>query len=172
MTLEFLIRNTNGGGLGLGIKVLCSGSFDGTNGPSRVDDTEKLLSLAGAEVTLAAPLACADESNCESPRVNAVGFPWSTEIVSPTVDVISTSGAGWEIDCNTIFGLIEETCTGRFRFVVKNSGTEVLVAFSESEMEANGEQLTCTGGGGKTGLINSDAPGKLTLNNGESLAAS
>jgi hypothetical protein len=171
-TGEILLRNTNAGGLGLNVEVLCSGSFDGTVGPGKNDTIEKVLSLSGVEVTLAAPLACTNEANCSSPQVSAVGLPWKTELTSLTTDKITTATAGWEIDCTTIFGLIEETCTGSVTSKVSNSGAEVLGSFSEAEIIAKGEQATCTGGGGKTGTVNSDTPGKITLNSGETLAVS
>jgi len=166
-TGEIKLRNTNGGGLGLNVEVLCSGTFDGTVGPGINDEITAVLSLTKVAVTLAAPLACTNVANCESPQVSAVNLPWKTELLTEGTLFLDMllGNPGWEIDCNTIFGLIEESCTGPVSSDLVNDAAEndVLGEFNEAEIIAKGEQATCTGGGGKTGTVQTDGAGLIFL---------
>lgn len=55
-TGELTLGSTNGGGLGIKVKVLCSGILTGTVGPGAADTVTGLLSLTEVAVTLEAPL--------------------------------------------------------------------------------------------------------------------
>jgi len=189
-TGEILLRNTNGGGIGLNVEVLCSGTFDGSVGPGIQDQITEVLDLNKVQVTLTNLLACTDENgNCGSPLVAAVNLPWLTElelmgteaaplfldVLKPGNGNTGTAGnPGWEIDCTTIFGLVEETCTGEVGSDLENMPGEndVLGTFSEAEIVAEGAQALCSGGGGKTGTVNTDEAGLIFLTNGKPLAVS
>jgi len=175
-TGEIKIRNTNGGGLGLNFEILCSVTFVGSVGPGAADEVTSIKELTGASVTLAAPVSCTNVANCGAPLVSAVNLPWKTKLATVGALFVDTieGTPGWEFDCVTVFGLIEETCTGPVKTDLVNDAAEndVLGEFNEAEIIANGEQALCTGGNTKTGTVNSDGAALLFLTNGLTLAVS
>ena len=102
---------------------------------------------------------CVPHSICSNPsEVMARSLPWETEIVligsSYVLLVLSTEGKvpGFTIDCNTILGLIEDTCTGPTGAILANESGGVLVEYSETNEEITAPG-NCTQGGEKQGLI-------------------
>ncbi len=177
---EILLANPNGGGLGVKVDVLCSGKFDGTVGPGVEDLITEVLDLTGAMViSLTNLLVCTNIEGCENPLAAPVNLPWLTELelmgteAAPLfLDKFLSAGfgnPGWEIDCTTVFGLIEETCTNPIGADLENDGTEMDVLGS---FLAEGELALCSGNNAETGEVVSDAPGLTFLNGGGTLAVS
>jgi hypothetical protein len=116
--------------------------------------------------------------------VAPVSLPWLTELeligteVAPLfLDALVSGGAGnpgWEMVCITIFGLVEETCSGPINSnLVDDAGeNDVLSEISEAETIAEGEQFTCAGGGGQTGTYQTDGAMLISLNNGLAISVS
>lgn len=172
--------------------VLCSGTFMGTVGPGGEDLITSVLTLASegsVEITLAAPLTtCTNVEGCSKPQVAPVNLPWLTELelMEPKtgevlfLDIITSGGAGepgWEIMCEPLGILFEETCTGTASSMLENDAAEndVLGKFEGIAEEAAGETGVCKTGGKKVAGVNSgatDETGLLTLENGEPLSLS
>jgi len=189
-TGEILLRNTNGGGIGVNIEILCSGSFDGSVGPGAEDIITEVLDLSKKQVTLSSMLACtAENSNCISPLVAPINLPWLSvlelmgsdaaplflDLLIPGNGSVGIFGnPGWDMDCITIIGLVEEECAGEVGANLENIPAEndVLGTFSEAEIVTESAQAFCTGGLSNTGLVNTDAAALIFLTNGKSLAVS
>jgi len=160
--------------------ILCSGFFDGTIAAGGVKDTiEAVLTLTkellqGGHAANSDLIECEAHSTCTNPvDVEAINLPWATEVVlsgTTFVDLIFSSGAGtpgYIVDCNTIIGLVEDTCTGNTGAILANATGGVLGEFSESN-EAITVPANCTQGGEKQGLLQADglttsASGTLSL---------
>ena len=81
---ELNIINTNGGGAGIRIEILCTGILDGTVGPASAGEITELLNPAKEAISLTAlsglALECANTKNCTEPLFWYVGLPWKTEL--------------------------------------------------------------------------------------------
>ena len=81
---ELNIVNTNGGGVGIRVEILCIGILDGTVGPGDADEISELLNAAKESINLAPltelALTCANTKNCTEPLVWAEELPWKTEV--------------------------------------------------------------------------------------------
>jgi hypothetical protein len=180
---ELELTSSNGGGLGVHVKVLCSGIFDGTVGPGSEDSITKLLTLAGVEVSSTAlsgtALTCANDENCTEPLMWAVGLPWKTELklmVDGTetffADLI-TSTAGYYVECLILGVSVSEQCTSSQTAIEMKNETSGTIdsTFSDAFQTLAGLKLAnCTLGGSETGEVNGLESTLLT--SGSALAAS
>jgi hypothetical protein len=147
--------------LGAKVDVLCSFILDGTIGPNGVDKIEKVLSLAGVEVSELAgakPLSCESSLNCEAAGVLVPWFPrllpWSTllyldQVTGRILDYIV--GLHWEFTCTVLGVKVEDECTGASELAsleVSNTG-EGGDAVMNGAAEPNGN---CTTGGAGSGV--------------------
>jgi hypothetical protein len=144
--------------------VLCSGSFDGeTELGGALLLVTGVLTLSGE--ALGNLLECEDKKDiCSSPvDVTAVNLPWDGEVENMVLGpeeyllVLLNATAkdpGYTVDCNSILGLISDTCTagsGGQQAVLKNETGGLLVEFSSSE--ATTPPGNCSVGGEKQGLV-------------------
>jgi len=183
---ELLLESTNGGGLGVKVDVLCSGTFDGTVGPGAEDQILELLSLEKVLVTLEKPLlTCVVGQNCTEPEVSAANLPWltrlelmGTEAEPLFLDVLENGGngnPGWEVTCLILGVTVTEVCTA------EKAGANLVNDVTEKDVLAmfEGELANCTLGGKESALVetsSTDTPadevGLITLNSGEALSVS
>ena len=157
--------------------ILCMGSFDGTIGPPEgtKDQITEVLNLE--KVLVAGELANSDLiANCETDNgtctnpvdVEAVNLPWNTEVMltpgGKFSDLLVSSGngePGWRVDCNSIIGLISDTCTGEGNAsaeLTNIAGGGVLGTFLETETDTISPPAHCSLNGGKTGLVVGSSP--------------
>ena len=131
--------------------VVCSILFEGTVGPGSSDSIEKIVDLENKS-----PLKCTDKNGiCSTPvAVTPLHLPWSTLLTvdgETLRDGISNSGAGeagYTVDCNSLLGLVEDTCEGNTSGKVTNVEGGVEDSFEEGSISVN-----CTLGGAGQGLI-------------------
>jgi hypothetical protein len=156
-TGELLLIHLAGGFLSPEVKVLCSGIFDGFIYPGGEGRVEKLLSLAGAEITLANLLACTDDlTSCPVPLVAPENLPWLTqlELMEPKagevviLSLIVDSGSiapSYVIQCMDIFGEPETQCEGETSSTVElMAGSNALLgSFVAAELETEGLEDKC-----------------------------
>jgi len=166
---ELELIHLAGGFLEPEAKVLCSGIFDGLVFANGEDIVEKLLDLAGNEITLLNMLACTNDLNCPTPLVAAENLPWLTqlELMEPTpgtvviLDLFTNGGGGgnpaYEIVCMGLFGEPEVLCEGETSATVElMAGSTVLLGiFNAEELELEGLEGECK------------ATAKVALQNGE-----
>ncbi|MGH9770240.1 MAG: hypothetical protein ACRD4Q_00835 [Candidatus Acidiferrales bacterium] len=146
--------------------VLCSGIFDGMIEPGGViDEIESVLELN--KELLEGPggtdlIECEAHSTCTNPvDVIAINLPWATEVMLTAgglwYDLINAHAGGglpgYTIDCNSIIGLIEDTCTGNTSNQLVNEAGGLLGEFFENETEGISPPGGCTQGGAGTGLV-------------------
>jgi hypothetical protein len=138
-----------------GAGVECEGEFIGSVGPNGEDETTKVFTKGGVEVTLAAPLTlangCTITKGCEAAagvEVAPEGLPWHTllyldETTGKFLDNVAK--AAYSVKCRIIFTVTDE-CT------VTNGAFEVLASAGGAEAVGKVEpNATCTFAGGKTG---------------------
>ena len=121
-------------------------------------------------------LECTATSTCSNPvDMIATNLPWNIEVVlvgGTFVSLILNGGAGqpgYTFDCNTIIGLLSDTCTGELGAILTNEAGGLLGEFSETN-EAITTPVNCTLGGEKQGLfagtgflVNLSGTGALTV---------
>jgi hypothetical protein len=135
------------------ITVECSGTNEGTVGTGAKDtitailDLAKMTSVIECTVTGGATL-------CTAPALaEAVNLPWSTSLLSTTIDDLTTSGVGnpgWHILCKNG---TEDTCTKALAELTMKNETVGGVELVDALFNA-AENATCLNGNGKvSGLI-------------------
>jgi len=117
---EVELVSLNGGGLGVVIKVLCSGIFVGSIGPESLGFASELLTLGGVAVPLAeltgTALLCTNIQNCTEPELWASKLGWEGEaelMVDGTETFFVALGlnGGWYSQCLVLGITTSETCT-------------------------------------------------------------
>jgi hypothetical protein len=139
--------------------VTCSGLFGGTvatGGVAQADEITTVVDLEGKtplSCTLTEKGACT-EANGSLILVTPVNLPWKTELLlneeKPFLDDILGS-PGYLIECTTILGKIDDTCTGATSTEEKNVAGGVEGIFSETETIT--PPGNCTQGGTAAGLV-------------------
>lgn len=148
--------------------LLCSGFFDVV---IHIPGTEMLivevlmldrkpLLANGTEGTPGVRIdECTDmKSVCSSAAVEALNLPWTVD-----VELIEGSYVGlilnaaekepaYGSDCNTILGLVEDTCKGATGAILTNEATDISAEFSETNEKIT-EPGSCSIGGAKEGLL-------------------
>jgi len=167
------------GSAALTSQVLCSGWFNvdlvGEAGGAVLGFILGILTLAGVETS---SINCTGEKTCEgtSNTVTPVHLPWHVEIELMTAGAeewllvfLLTNEAGepgYTVNCNTIIGLVEDTCTGETSSVLSTLTSSTLKAeFTATQTPGN-----CTVGGTAEGLI--EGSGEVVEPNGLPLALS
>ncbi len=132
-----------------GVAVKCTGHSEGTKGPGALLEITKVTGLAGE---LNVPCTVEKGSSlCESATAMAVNLPWHSELILREGELrglITTSNAGWEVNCETIIGKVTDTCTGTGSAALKNVSGGVEVIAEEKSGKAN-----CSRGGAEAGLV-------------------
>lgn len=167
--------------VGGGTKIQCSGIFNGKllgiADPSHFL-IEKLLNLAGEEVTTAKPLLCKAIKGCTEPiKVVPINFPWLIEYELDSLDgkfwaLISGDTAtlhpGYTVKC-LVFGIeITDTCTA----AEVSEGEALNVG---SGIEGKAEKLSPNGNcsiGGTNSAVNTPVAGNTTISGSGSLSLS
>jgi hypothetical protein len=166
--------------------ILCSGIFDAlTLGPKLLDILQ-LLMLGGAALladgTAGEPgvhIECEEMKNvCTNPvLLVALPFPWHVEIELMLVGGVSVYLAhfltlleneealeegnepGYTVDCNSLLGLVEDTCNGLTSARVVTIGGALLMYFDSLALTepwgAESESVNCSVGGAGQELIES-----------------
>jgi hypothetical protein len=150
------IKNTTGGKLALEdmaekVKIECTGSGEGTVGPSNEDLISKITATA-------CNFSEKKHGSCEEAEkvtANSVNTPWKTELKlisgrSGTWDLITSDGKGepgWDVECTVgkIFK-VSDTCIGEAQTKMKNNAGVVEGKF---EGEASGKANCENSIGGK-----------------------
>jgi hypothetical protein len=174
-TGELNIINTNGGGLGVRVELLCSGILDGTIGINGADEITELLNLAKEAINLTPltelALSCTNTKNCTEPLFWAEGLPWKTELQlmedteSFFVDLLTSGQYYWE--CLILGVSVNELCEYATAIKITNIAEGLDAEFSDAFQELAGLPLGTCGGRPETliveglGLIVPDA-GTLT----------
>jgi len=161
---ELELINSNGGKLGVAVKVLCSGIFIGTVGPEGLDWTSEVLNLEKVATSLTElsgtqNLKCIDTANCENPQVWPDGFPGESEAVLMVdgteeffVDLLFN--AGWYIECTILGSKIAELCEASNTAVeLKNETSGVDSNFSDAFQTLAGGNLAICGGSSESGEV-------------------
>lgn len=133
------------------ITIECSGTNVGTVGPGAADSITEILDLAKAtkdilcKVTGGTALCGTAEALAE-----AIHLPWKTELLSTTIDDLTTSGAGnpgWHVVCST--GTEDECTKALAELTMKNEANGTVDALFNAA-----ENATCLNGVGKvSGLV-------------------
>jgi len=176
---ELTLVNTNGGGLGVKVEILCSGILDGTVGPGSADLITELLNLAGEKIgeglgTL--ELVCTNTLNCTNPKVWAEGLPWETEaeLLEQGTEVFFSDyllKGQYLAECTILGVAVEELCeAGITATELKNEGNNVINTFSDAFQELAGFKLGACGGRAETAEVK--GPGTITPVGGGTLAVS
>lgn len=186
ITGELLIEDTKTTGLPA---ILCSVIFDGMIEPGgKMAWLEALLMLDGK---LLRPdgtegtegdnepdmIDCVGEKTCEAGEVNLVtllNLPWRVEVTLDDNNQVFLAAIREEpvkiptfvLDCATVLGLIEETCSGPTSARLDNNvNGDAIASFNQLKLlspedellGAESELMNCTMGGAASGLIESDA---------------
>jgi len=144
---EFLFEDTSFGALE------CSRIFDGTIGPNSLSLITKVLSLTGAEVTLAAPLSCTSVKSCEAGTATIAPekLPWDTEVELDTETgtfIELALGAEYSTRCRVLGFFLEDTCN------ITENEDEVKNVAGGVEFGPNPTPNgNCTLGGANTGVF-------------------
>lgn len=105
------------------LRVKCTAETSGKDGSGSKGKIET-MPLTGCSVV---------KGTCESPKVSAVGLPWSTEL-GETKDSITTSGSGFTITCGTGSKVVEDKC----EFEKESTEEEDLSSEGDVNMKFNG----------------------------------
>jgi hypothetical protein len=110
---ELELVKLNVGGLGIRVKVLCSGTLDGWVGPESLGFISELLTLAGGGIGTA--LLCANDENCTEPELLPANLGWGTEVElmvdgAETFFVELMLNLGWHLQCLMLGITSSETC--------------------------------------------------------------
>jgi len=164
---ELELVNKDGGGLGVTVKILCSGIFDGWVGPESLDELSELLNLSKelisrTELSGGLTIECSNSGNCEKGKFIYEDLPWETEaelVVDGTeeffVDLIFK--AAYYVECTILGTTVGELCeaAGSTAVELKNEGTGVDATFSDAfQTLAGGALVNCSGGGVESGETN------------------
>lgn len=157
--------------------ILCSGILDGLVGPGAAGTIEKVLTLAGAEVSELAggkPITnCTNVSNCAKPEVYAEKLPWKSTLVGTVASpLVKLEGSAYDSVCETIIGLVEDLCenptTKPTEIAIVNAATDVETpAGTVASPNAN-----CTQGGTEAGVNTAETTALIHLVSGLSLQVS
>jgi hypothetical protein len=157
VTGELLMEDMNATGKP---DILCSLTFDGTiSAGGKTGSITSMLTLAGEllEATGGSDLIeCEAHSTCTNPvDIVANDLPWV--LVADFSDPEKREGnePSLTVDCNTIIGLLEDTCTGPMGAILTNQTGGILAEFLETN-ETITPPLSCTVGGAKQDLIVGD----------------
>lgn len=161
---ELTLINTNGGGFGVRVEILCSGKFDGNVGPNSADEIKELLSLGGTLIGTTAltttALECTNTKNCEGPLVWAEGLPWKTEaeLMEEGTEVFFADlliGGSYVASCLILGAEVEELCTAPTTAVqlTNEAGGVVDAQFSDAFQELAGLKLGECGGRLETAIV-------------------
>ena len=146
VTGELLLEDMNAPGTP---DILCSTILDGTLESGKKGIVSEMLTLGGVGGNL---VECTDDkSTCSTPvDVTASNLPWI--LVSDFSDPEKKEGnePRLTVDCNSILGLVEDTCTGPIGGKAENVEGGVLVVISEAFLVP---AMTCTVGGAAEGLV-------------------
>jgi len=154
--------------------ILCSGSFDGTIAAGGATSSiAEVLTLAGEALEVGTGkkeylVECEDmKSICSNPAdVVAGNMPWSVEIEKMAagaeeylLTILNITGKvpAYTLDCNSILGLISDTCTAPAvgeQAVMKNEVGGLLAEFSNNETTT--PPGDCGVGGDGQGLVVGD----------------
>jgi hypothetical protein len=136
------------------ITVECSGTNEGTVGTGAADTITAILDLAKMTTDILCPVT-GGSNICGTAEAlaEAVNLPWTTSLLSTTIDDLTTSGVGnpgWHVVCSNG---TEDTCTKALaELTVKNEtvgGVELVDAVFNAA-----ENATCLNGNGKvSGLV-------------------
>ena len=180
---ELELVSLNGGGLGVKVKVLCSGILDGTVGPGSEGTITKLLSLTGVEVPTTAlsgtGLSCTNDENCTEPLVWAdLETSWKTELElmidgTETFFVNLILNGGYYVECLILGITTNELCNSVETAVqtTNEAGGLVDQLFSDTFQVLSELKLgSCTAGGAESAEVN--GLGTLLLTSGTLTASS
>jgi hypothetical protein len=143
---------------GSGLAIVCSMLFDGTIGPGGGDNVTSILTLAGVEVTAAAPLLCKREAVCEESATeiewSPVGLPWKTTLILLTTlfeDLFFSMK--YKFACLVLKVLVSDECTTPNE---AGGGSGFLATNVAGGVELSGKAIpsaNCTAGGNGSGVI-------------------
>jgi hypothetical protein len=161
-TGELNLINTNGGGLGVRVELLCSGTLDGTIGPNGADEITELLNLEKVAINLTplvgTALACTNTKNCTEPLVWAEELPWKTELVlmedteSFFVDLLINGK--YYAECLILGVSVNELCEAATTAIKITNIAEGLDAeFSDAFQELAELKLGVCGGRAETAIV-------------------
>lgn len=141
------------------VAVQCSGTEEGTIGPTKFDRVEKVnVEVKNCSVKEGTS-ACT-----KLEEVKAVNLPWQTELVATEgkiLDLINNVGTagkepGWAVKCDTPLGSKTDTCEAEgagkeeaLELENKATGTELLVLGTFEKKQ----KAKCTEGGAKSGSV-------------------
>lgn len=165
-TGELTLINTNGGGDGLRVEILCSGTLDGTVGPASADEITELLNLAKEAISLTAltglALECTNSKDCTEPLVWAEELPWKTEL-----ELMEDGGASFFVDllingryyaeCLVLGISMNELCEAPTTAVAITNGPPVTATFSEAFQELAELKLGSCAGRAETAIVEGSA---------------
>jgi hypothetical protein len=144
---------------GSGVAIVCSMILDGTIGPGGGDSVTAILTLAGVEVTKAAPLLCKRQAVCEESAVDIEwfpsGLPWKTTLILLTTlfeDLFFS--ASYEFSCLVLDVEVGDECTTPNE---AGGGSGFLITNVAAGAEISGSAIpsaNCTIGGKGAGVIN------------------
>lgn len=146
------------------VDVTCSGIFDGTIEPEGVlGFIEKVLNLSKVEEV---PLKCS-ASLCTTVTVTPIHLPWHVEVELVAgeyrLHLLNEEAGkvpGYTVDCNSIVGLVEDTCEGLAVVDLTSAATDVEGMFLEdATINPPG---ACTLSKKSSGLVVSIGPGLIT----------
>jgi hypothetical protein len=141
--------------------IHCSGIFDGHfEVGGELGFITEILTLAGAAAGNL--VECTDsKSICSAPvDVTAINLPWDVTIelmaagAEEYLILLNAEGTkipGYTVDCNSLLGLVEDTCTGATAAVATTGTSGVTAEFSENETTT--PPGSCSVGGTKQGLL-------------------
>jgi hypothetical protein len=143
-TGELILEDTKAG-----LGVTCSGILDGTIGPNGVDETTKVLTLAGVEVSLTSLLECKSHKFCEAGtdiKASPEKLPFKSLLELTEAggfrDIITE--AAYFTECLVLGIKVSETCTAKnASFEAKNvtGGVESVGSVTpKGECEVGGKE--------------------------------
>jgi hypothetical protein len=142
---ELNLINTNGGGFGIRVEILCSGILLGTVGPGAADSTTGLQNLAkeaisGTPLTGLA-LTCTNDAGCTEPKVWAEELPWKTSVDlmedgAETFFVDLLENGKYYAECLILGIAVSELCTAPVTAIqLTNEAAGVDATFSDAFQE-------------------------------------
>jgi len=136
--------------------VECSGTDEGTIGAKGSDSVTRITAEKCKKV---------EEGGCkELLNVKAINLPWSTllverenaakekEVRDRITSLVAGANPGWSVECNTLFGIKADKCTGiTTTKVIDNRGTGKVEG--EFEKISEEEPASCTEGNSTSGRV-------------------
>jgi hypothetical protein len=162
-TGEINLIDTNAGGLGIRVEVLCSGIGVGTIGPNGAGEVTEFLNLAKEAIGLTPltglALTCTNSANCTEPLGWAAKLPWKNELVLMEDGTESffanlTINAGDYVECLILGVSVDEECSASVGAIkVTNESGGVDGELSDPFQELAELKLGACGGRAETAIL-------------------